>query len=235
MTSRVACFIAPFVFVFCILVPEQNLSVRVLTILSFLSAIIGWLIRLRKKRIVGALLLSFVTIIALLFFLPSKREHRGDALAVRYIARLQHYEGVRYWWGGETCFGLDCSGLIRRAMMDACWLHGLRHFDGGLLSTALSMWWHDASAQALGEGYRNLTMPVTRAKSLNELDHSLIRAGDLAVLGDGSHIMAYLGDKRWIEADPGAEKVIIETVPSKNMWFTGSAKIVRWKLLAPAM
>lgn len=54
--------------------------------------------------------------------------------------------------------------------------------------------------------------------------------GDLAVTSNGIHIMAYLGDNRWIEADPGIRRVITVTVPAnENNWFRIPVNIVRWK------
>jgi hypothetical protein len=44
--------------------------------------------------------------------------------------------------------------------------------------------------------------------------------------------MAYLGDNRWIEADPGVQRVLIVTVPSEdNSWFHQPMKVVRWNIL----
>ncbi len=44
--------------------------------------------------------------------------------------------------------------------------------------------------------------------------------------------MAYLGDNRWIEADPGIGRVVIVLVPSSdNGWFRTPMKIVRWNVL----
>jgi hypothetical protein len=60
---------------------------------------------------------------------------------------------------------------------------------------------------------------------------SKVKVGDLAVAAHGLHILAYLGDGRWIQADPNAGKVIIEAVPSKNSWMQGPVKIVRWRVL----
>jgi hypothetical protein len=56
--------------------------------------------------------------------------------------------------------------------------------------------------------------------------------GDLAVTRSGVHIMAYLGNKRWIEADPAAGSVITITAPSaNNSWFHTPMNIVRWGIL----
>ena len=42
----------------------------------------------------------------------------------------------------------------------------------------------------------------------------------MAVTESGGHIMAYLGDQRWTEADPLDLKVLVFTVPEpRNAWF----------------
>jgi hypothetical protein len=52
--------------------------------------------------------------------------------------------------------------------------------------------------------------------------------GYLAVTKGGEHVMAYLGDNLWIEADPLAHRVITVWAPSqRNAWFHGPMKIVR--------
>ena len=43
--------------------------------------------------------------------------------------------------------------------------------------------------------------------------------------------MAYLGENRWIEADPNIRHVVIVSAPSKdNEWFRTSMNIVQWKI-----
>jgi len=59
----------------------------------------------------------------------------------------------------------------------------------------------------------------------------LLKPGDLAVTADGIHIMAYLGNRIWIEADPNMHKVIEVAVPTSNQWFNTPVVFVRWKWL----
>jgi len=74
--------------------------------------------------------------------------------------------------------------------------------------------------------------PIPR---INQADPSRFLPGDLAVTGDGSHVMAYLGESRWIEAHPDPGKVIVVKVPSSdNPRFQIPVKIVRWKQVEPA-
>ncbi|MFN2599036.1 MAG: NlpC/P60 family protein, partial [Pyrinomonadaceae bacterium] len=42
-----------------------------------------------------------------------------------YIASLESYEGTRYVWGGENSRGIDCSGLVRRGLINADFHEGV--------------------------------------------------------------------------------------------------------------
>ena len=66
------------------------------------------------------------------------------------------------------------------------------------------------------------------------MDQSQLLPGDLAVTRGGAHVMAYLGDHLWIEADPVVGRVITVTAPSHdNPWFYADMRIMRWRSLAP--
>lgn len=162
--------------------------------------------------------------------LPARRHLDATSLRKDYVAGLQRYDGVSYYWGGESPKGIDCSGLIRRGLIDSYFLRGISTFDAGLVRHAFWLWWHDCTARDLGKGH-GLTTHVAETPSINALDHSQILPGDLAVTCDGLHIMAYLDDNRWIEADPGIGRVVIESVPTNNVWFRGPMNIVRWNVL----
>jgi hypothetical protein len=171
------------------------------------------------------LLLPVVAAFGLLA-LPYKTVDVG-ALRQSYVNALKKYDGVRYLWGGESSLGIDCSGLIRRGFIDACLSEGWRTKDLGLLRTAAAIWWYDSSAQSLGEGNRTALLFLT--PNLNELDDEKILPGDLAVTQSGQHILAYLGEKTWIDADPKANRVVMVKAPSKDIWLSDTPmKLVRW-------
>ena len=228
---RVACFWAPILWGICLSVPVRNDYLRLLMLTLPAVSLLGWLCATWSRPVVRYGLMAFLAALIGLFCLPERDSLSCDSLSQSYAASLRKYEGTTYHWGGETRTGIDCSGLIRAAMEDATFWEGLKRGDGRLIRHAANLWLHDESAQALGEGYRKLTVPVCLAKNLNELDYTVLKVGDLAIAGGGVHILAYLGDHRWIQADPGADKVIIEQAPSKNCWFSGAVKIVRWTLL----
>jgi hypothetical protein len=181
---------------------------------------------LRRGLIVGSLL-----VVTFLLW-PGRGGTSVPELREDYVAALRRYEGVTYYWGGENAVGIDCSGLVRRGMVDALFWRGLRQADPGLVRRAANLWWRDCSARSLGDGAGDRTRLVTDAASLNELDAALVAPGDLAVTRNGVHVLAYVGNRHWIQADPGAGRVITEAAPSReNAWFDTPVRIVRWRWL----
>jgi hypothetical protein len=147
-----------------------------------------------------------------------------------YVGALSSYRNTLYVWGGESRLGVDCSGLVRIAMVDACAWEALRTHNAGLIRRAAWIWWHDCSAADLGDGYSGNTVPVESAKKLSAADPGELRPGDMAVLADGLHVMAYLGDGRWIEADPRPLRVVVYDAAGRtDVWSNMSVRIVRWK------
>jgi cell wall-associated NlpC family hydrolase len=145
---------------------------------------------------------------------------------------MAKYEGVPYVWGGETRFGMDCSGLVRKGFQNALLKRGLLTLNPSLIRSAMDLWWNDTTASEIGRGYGGRTIPVTNCSSLNTLAGSLLLPGDMAVTTTGIHVMAYLGNNTWIGADPGEMRVAIFAVPEmKNAWFSSPMNIVRWKML----
>jgi len=164
---------------------------------------------------------------------PGRSLPAADALRTDYVAGLRRYEGVNYYWGGESPKGIDCSGLVRRGLIDSLFFRGLRTLDPGLVRRALLLWEDDATASALGQQYDGLTVHLFETPGINQLDHTKILPGDLAVTRDGAHIMAYLGENRWIEADPTVGRVITVSVPANdNDWFCRPMNLVRWNVFS---
>ena len=191
----------------------------------------GLLLSWKRTRIrVGLLLLGMIPFAAL--WLPG-RPVNPESLASDYSRGLRLFGGVRYVWGGESLLGIDCSGLVRKGLVWGQLYRGIRTFNGRPIRDALALWWHDASALELRNGFEGRTAEVFRADSVARADFSKLRTGDLAVTADGVHVMAYLGGGAWIEADPAEHKVIEVTPPTDNPWFGVPVVFVRWNCLRP--
>ncbi len=183
-------------------------------------------LRARKPLALAGLALGLA--LATFALLPGRPLPPG-VLRAEYVAQLAPYEGVRYRWGGENRFGIDCSGLVRRALVRAHLKLAFTQPNPSSLRTALDLWWHDCSARALRDSYRGFTIPLLQSPSILSLDPAILMPGDLAVTSDGIHVLAYLGDRRWIEADPSAGRVLVVSTPTDNPWFGVPVTILSWK------
>lgn len=196
--------------------------------LSFLIWL-GALILLWNKKSIRFFCISLALIVSAIAILPGYKAD-GKRLRESYIQELNYYEGVTYIWGGENKFGIDCSGLVRRGLINADVKQGLISFNPKLIREGISLWWYDASAEALGKEYRNITKFLYKADSINQLDYTKIQRGDIAVTTDGIHTLAYTGNNIWIEADPIYKKVMKVKVPElNNPWFNIPVNILKWR------
>jgi hypothetical protein len=158
-------------------------------------------------------------------------EHPTPRLRNRFIAALQSYEGTDYVRGGENWLGIDCSGLVRRALSDAYVFESLATLDLGLLRESLLLRWFDASAEDLMHEYRNQTRRLYSTSSVYALNSAPLFPGDFAVTADGVHVMAYLGGPVWIAADPEAGRVIKLRPSSRNPWLSAPVVVMTWRAL----
>lgn len=180
-----------------------------------------WL--LWKKKIAITVNLSCIALATLAISFP--RTMKMEELQTTYLQELRSFEGCFYVWGGENFIGIDCSGLARKALINSL-------LKEGQFKEALDLWYYDSSAKALRDNYRKLTVNVSSEKSINEINYSSLRAGDLAITSNGVHVLIYLGEQEWIEADPGELEVLIVKAPQENFeWFNSPVEIRRWSLL----
>lgn len=201
---------------------------RLAIVLTGITVIAGLIYFLWRLVIVRWGLILCIAGFSIFLVLPGDMA-AGRNLQPQYLSMLRSYEGSPYIWGGENHLGIDCSGLVREGLIQANLHHGFQTKNPALIRKGLEMWWFDAGADALMQGYRNYTQQQFDAKSINMINHSKVKPGDMAATKDGEHILAYLGNKQWIEADPGLRKVVIESVPTSNLWFQQPVTILRWQ------
>jgi hypothetical protein len=188
----------------------------------------AWLIRKQRRWAWGLVGLGLVPLLALV--MPG-RPMDSARLSLRYQDALKTYLGTPYIWGGENAVGIDCSGLVRRAMVQALLREGVQAGNPTALRAGADLWWHDCSAKALGQGYRAYTVALGTESTLNALPTEAAQPGDLAVTSQGTHVLAALGQGRWIAADPGAGEVILMATPNRSPWFDMRISLHRWRWL----
>lgn len=212
--------------------PESTTSSKLLTLCCLASLLPAPFVLFWKRRAIRIALFATLAGAVLLLLLPG-RTRSPDELTDAYLAHLRAFDGTHYVWGGENHRGIDCSGLVRVSLIEASLERAVTQVDPSLLRQAATVWWFDASAQALGEGYRGLTTEILRSPSLRAIDPSLLRRGDLAVTADGTHVLAYLGDATWIQADPVPMRVHFDRISESSGWFGVPVVIWRWATLSP--
>jgi uncharacterized membrane protein YfcA len=230
------CTLGAFAGIFAI--PMHPVNSKILKIV-FLGCMIGaWVGMMiltwnRKPFRVGILALSLLVVFP--FILPSAKIDK-DELRQNYVRRMGEFEGTKYFWGGESARGIDCSGLPRRSLRDALLVYGFKHLNGGAFRSYVEQWWFDASAKALSKGYRDYTIPIGTTGTIHEMSYANLVPGDLAVTTSGVHILAYVGNGLWIQADPGIGSVAtLNGRTSNNRWFDTPVTTHRWQLLAQSI
>jgi cell wall-associated NlpC family hydrolase len=191
------------------IIPYRTSLIRVGMLTLCCLAWAGLVALASRQRVLRIVLIAATALSALLLVINSSRIPDSDALRRRFVERLEDYDGVRYVYGGENQRGVDCSGLVRAAMVRALVDRGLASLDSAMLRSAFTLWWRDTNAIQLGKGASGLTLPIRDGSPVTMRAAQDVRPGDLAVTASGSHVLAYLGNQRWIEADPDVARVQI--------------------------
>jgi hypothetical protein len=203
-------------------------AVTVLLVISFPCLCLAMLWRARVLRYlcdILAILLSSV------LWLPGRNYNKAD-LQSSYCNWLSSYNGVRYRWGGEGRFGIDCSGLIRRGIINASFSQALLTWNPRLFRYGVKVWWQDSTAKEMLRGYHGYAIPKKSYPSINAIPSQDLEKGDIAVTTDGVHVLAFIGNNQWVEADPSVYSVITVNTPTKrNGWFLRPVTLVRWASL----
>jgi hypothetical protein len=55
--------------------------------------------------------------------------------------------------GGENAIEIDCSGLVRKAMLNALLIKYVSDYDFSKMKFAIDLWWVDCTAGALQYGF----------------------------------------------------------------------------------
>lgn len=180
--------------------------------------------------------------IVVLFFLVmlwgalANKPYDSQALRDAYQRRLEEFVGVKYVWGGESTFGVDCSGLARTALWQGMLRQGVKEANPRLLGSMLwNFWWHDVSARDMLRGKYGYTRPMGKTDKLAGYTNHDLKVGDLAITNDGVHVLVYYGDNKWIEASPDDKKVVINeaTAGSRRPYFNMAVTLIRWRAFDP--
>ena len=226
----------------CVLWPVNNFLCRFLIVASSVYLLAAFCLawrRLHKSHArialaIAAFLLATILAFCAYFSLESGIDDMtAYGLRTIYVNELRRYEGTRYVWGGENLLGIDCSGLPRKALRNALLKGAFVYGERRCLRLALQNWWLDASAAALANGYQNYVTWLEKEGTVSDIRANALSPGDLAITKDGVHVMVFLGEDRWISADPIQGKVIIESSAANNPWFEEKVKFYTWTVLLP--
>ncbi|OPZ87646.1 MAG: outer membrane lipoprotein [Firmicutes bacterium ADurb.Bin419] len=209
--------------------PINRRSTNLLFIGAILALYTCFIVLSWKNKILR-LILFILPVILLSLLTINGPEIDKEVIRSEYVKALIKYEGTKYVWGGETSLGIDCSGLVRRGLIDTYIRLGFLNISPQYIRKGIYLWYNDLSAEAIGNEYANRTVKVFSNQVLNDLDYEKIKEGDIMVTENGVHAMAYIGNREWIQADPSEQKVIIEKAPDdNNTWYKVPSKILRWK------
>ena len=174
----------------------------------------------------------FLVMVSVWYVLDNK-PFDTDMLRVSYRTRLNDFVGVKYVMGGESSVGIDCSGLARTALWQSMIRQGLKEVNPKLLGPMLwNFWWRDLSVQDILNGKYGYTEKIGQASKLAGYNNKKLKIGDMAVVGSTSQVLIYMGEDKWIEANPDDKKVVINKADahSKRPYFNMNTILIRWRV-----
>src|SRR2546423_8226638 len=182
-----------------ILVPYRNSLVRLALLGLWGLTGLFLLMLVWRQNLWRTVVILVMILFAACLLLPGGDKTDTEALRERFVRQLKSYDGAWYVYGGENHRGIDCSGLVRAAMVHSLADEGFSSANPRLLRAALNLWWRDSNAIQLGKSAYGFTAPQADGSPIAMRAAQNLRPGDLAVTTSGSHVLAYLGDNRWIE------------------------------------
>lgn len=212
-----------------LILPLRTTMIRLAIVGSGAFAWLAVLVLTWRSIVLRAIAVFATLVIAGVVLFPGKHDLDAAELRARYVAQLLRFEGVRYVYGGENLRGIDCSGLVRAAMVEALARDGARHVNAHTVRESLRLWWHDTNAIDLGNGRCPFTRPIGSAEYRTLAADVALLPGDLAVTESGSHVLAALGDGRWIEAEPNVGGTHVFDLQGRFSYLANErVRFVRW-------
>lgn len=220
-----------------IMTKETRLILAATPVMGVVTLLVNAPYALRRRPGISRVsLVVLVVLVASPVVLMHDGPPNADTLRLAYASRLESFEGAPYIWGGETHARIDCSGLARTALWEAMVCRGVAVRNPRLLGRMFwRFWWRDMSASDMLKGTYGYTRPIGRARELT--DSSSVRMndgltlckGDLAVPDNGSHVLIYVGNGKWIEANPGDGRVVTNKAEgSDRAYFNMPVTLLRW-------
>jgi len=168
------------------------------------------------------------------FFLAMPGRQRFDRMELRQatVEALKRYDGVRYFRGGENRLGMDCAGLVRRGVIDALFIDGLRHANPVLVRRALALWWQSGGLRELLGGAGGKAERLYEVKTMAGMDDSRLHPGDFAIALNGAWAGSFLGNHTWLYASAEAGKVVqANPCAARSTAAQTPATVLRWRHL----
>jgi hypothetical protein len=176
-----------------------------------------------------ATLLGVLSLIGAVAMLPGSEQ--SNLVRFVYVQQMGSAVGTPYAARFEDKPGVSCSDLVRGTLAGVNLRLGLLEANPLLLREGVELWLHDCSASELADDCHGKLLPLFRAASIDQIDESRLEPGDIAVTRDGRHSLAYIGDHRWIQADPLAGRVTHLRASARNPWFQVPVQMLRWAQL----
>lgn len=220
-------------------------STRILLVVTTIAGLFAllvylvWGVRSRRRRVIPLL---FVVILLAggvgIHFVRGQRIADAHALRRAYVRRIHSFGNTLYIWGGESHVGIDCSGLVRIALLEAMAERSFVEGNARLLESAWRFWWRDMTARCMLNRKYGYTRPIGHAKRLSlpgstqMMAGEVLKEGDLAVTDNGVHVLVYTGKGCWTEGNPDDGRVVTnKAAGSSRAYFNMPVTLLRWSVL----